>query len=112
MVKNFGSTFFKYLVWNGENIINNQLDMARIGDTATELFMASCVYSRLASMFQSSPERRDEREFERKMQTGLFYLKLARERNRVRLQNLKHPLDGDVNNLAERLLSKSPSPLK
>lgn len=105
MVKNFGSTFFKYLVWNGENIINNQLDMARIGDTATELFMASCVYSRLASMFQNSSERRDEREFERKMQTGLFYLKLARERNRVRLQNLKHPLDGDVNNLAERLLS-------
>lgn len=102
-IRQFGKACEWSLIKHQQGILDRQLLQARLGDTATELFMASCVYSRLAGMLQDSSGYRDELDFERKMQTGLFYLKLAFQRNQSRLGNLANPLDGEVDRLAESL---------
>jgi alkylation response protein AidB-like acyl-CoA dehydrogenase len=74
-----------------EGILERQFVQARIGDTATELFMASCVYSRLHTLLSDS--HGDGSAKERALRTGLFYLQLAHQRNHQRLRELTRNLD-------------------
>ncbi len=73
------------LIKHREGILNRQLLQARLGDVATELFMASCVYARLLSQ-EAPPTKRE-------MQTGLYYMHLAHQRNQDRLRALKENND-------------------
>ena len=57
-----------------EAILDQQFVQARLGDIATELFHASCVYSRLTSLL--SDQAVEETARQRELQTGLFYLRL------------------------------------
>lgn len=78
-IKEFGWAFQKQLIKHRERIIDRQLVQGRLGDTATELFTASCVYSRLSSLLSRNdvdPSTRD-----RELTTGLYYLALAHRRN-------------------------------
>lgn len=103
-IRQFGWACQSTLVRYREEILEHQLLQGRLGDMATELFMASCVYSRLAGMFQGAHQATGEAEFERQVRMGLFYLKVATRRNQARLKNLNDPLDGEVNRLTESLL--------
>jgi len=79
--------------------IDKQHIQARLGDIATELFMASCVYSRLTALLVNGtiPEPDKEQEFK----TGRLYLRLAQMRNERRFEELKVNLDDEVEAAAE-----------
>ncbi len=85
-----------------ETILDQQYVQARLGDTATELFLASCVYSRLASLVsQPGPQPNAT---ERDMQAGLLYIRLAHRRNALRLDELfANSEDAALNRLADAL---------
>ncbi|HMP80512.1 MAG TPA: acyl-CoA dehydrogenase family protein, partial [Pirellulaceae bacterium] len=85
-----------------EQIIDLQHIQARIGDIATELFMASCVYARLTGLLVNGtiPEPAKAHE----IKTGMYYLRLARQRNEVRFNELKVNDDVECDALANSWL--------
>ena len=87
------------LIKHREKIIDQQFIQARLGDIASELFMASCVYSRLSSLITNSviPETAKQRE----LKTGMLYLKYAKQRNARRFDDLKANFDPSVVELAK-----------
>ena len=82
------------LVKHREAIIDQQFVQARLADTATELFMAACVYARLSALLVNGtiPEPDKQRD----LKTGMLYMRLAAARNRRRLEDLKINLDDEV----------------
>ena len=87
-----------------EQIIDRQFVQARLGDVATELFMASCVYSRLTSLLLNGtiPEPQKEQE----IKTGMLYLRMARQRNEQRLDELKTNFDDETSEVANLWLQE------
>ena len=88
-----------------EGIIEKQYIQARLADIATELFMASCVYSRLTAVMVNGtiPQPEKEKEFN----TGQLYLRLAHQRNERRLDELKINLDEEMNSVAEQWMAET-----
>lgn len=82
------------LVKNREGIINKQFIQARLGDIATELFMASCVYSRLTALMANGTI--EEPVKMKEFRTGTLYLRMARRRNRQRFDDLKGNFDEEI----------------
>lgn len=82
-----------------EGIIDKQYIQGRLGDIATELFMASCVYSRLTNLMVNGtiPEPDKDQEYK----TGRLYLRLAQMRNEKRLEELKVNLDEEMEAVAD-----------
>ncbi|MBP88353.1 MAG: acyl-CoA dehydrogenase [Planctomycetaceae bacterium] len=70
-----------------EGILDRQYVQAVLGDVATELFTASCVYSRLTSLLSDTKMEKQQRD--RELQTGIMALKVAHRRNQERLGQLK-----------------------
>ena len=66
----------------------------RLGDIATELFMASCVYSRLTSLMTNGTI--EEPVKLKEFRTGTLYLRMARRRNRQRFDDLKGNFDEET----------------
>ena len=86
-----------------KQILDKQYVQARLGDTATELFLSGCVFSRLASML--SNDDIDTAERERALQAGLLYIKSAARRNTARLASLRDNDDEAQNRTANAWLS-------
>ena len=88
-----------------EGVIDKQYIQGRLGDIATELFMASCVYSRLTGLLVNGtiPEPEKEQEFK----TGRLYMRLAQMRNERRFEELKVNLDEETEDAADMWLSES-----
>jgi hypothetical protein len=101
-IARFARACTRALIRYRENIIDLQFVQARLGDTATELFHASCVYSRLTSLL--SDEQIGEQNRQRELQTGLCYLHVAARRNAQRLAALHSNDDDDFNKTAEAWL--------
>lgn len=91
-IATFASVCQWALIKHREGILNRQLVQGRLGDAATELFMASCVYARLVGK-ELPPSERDRA-------TGLYYLRLAHQRNQDRFRALKKNLDEETVNTA------------
>ena len=88
-----------------EQIIDQQYTQARLGDIATELFMFSCVYSRLTALLLNGtiPEPDKQRE----LKTGMLYMKLAKDRNNHRFEEIKTNFDDDRAEVADLWLNES-----
>ncbi len=93
------------LIKHREGILDAQYVQARLGDMATELFMASCVYSRLSGLLKDKSQ--DRTAHHRQMRTGILYLKLAELRNRQRLRELKENIDIEMTATADAWLGES-----
>jgi hypothetical protein len=93
------------LVKYGQQIIDQQNVQARIGDIATELFMSSCVYSRLNNLLLNGTIPDSAKKHE--ISTGMYYLRLAEIRNETRFQELRANLDNDANEVANQWLQRS-----
>ena len=93
------------LVKHREGILDEQFIQSRLADIATELFMASCVYSRLTAVMVNGtiPQPIQEDEFN----TGRLYLRLARQRNNRRFDELKINFDDEVVGVADSWLAKN-----
>jgi acyl-CoA dehydrogenase family protein 9 len=87
-----------------EGIIDHEFVQGRIGDTATELFHMSCVYSRLTTLL--SNDKLDGAAKEKELQTGLCYLQVAARRNAQRFAALKSNDDDELNRTARAWLGK------
>jgi hypothetical protein len=86
-----------------EDIVNQQYVLARLGDTAMELFLSSCVYSRLMSLF-AQPNHNTVNS-NRDVQAGILYLKSAHRRNAHRLAALRDNDDAEQTRTADAFLS-------
>jgi hypothetical protein len=86
-----------------EQIVNQQYVLARLGDTAMELFLSSCVYSRLMSML--AHPNHNAVESNRDLQAGILYLRSAHRRNARRLAELNDNDDAEQSRTAGALLS-------
>ena len=85
-----------------EGILDRQYIQSRLGDIATELFMSSCVFSRLNSLIVNGTIEQPIKD--RELQTGMLYLRIARERNRKRFDELKANFDNDYTQVADQWL--------
>ena len=85
-------------------ILDRQYLQARLGDIATELFMASCVYSRISSVLVNGtiPDAETEQEFK----VAQLYLRMAFERNERRFQEIKANHDSELDEVASSWLEK------
>jgi len=92
-----------------EGILDQQFVQARIGDIATELFMASCVYARLDTML--THPREDKERQQREFATGELYLQFAERRNQARFAAFKSNLDAEQVAVADAWLKASSLPL-
>lgn len=90
------------LIKHREAILDQQYVQARVGDMATELFMASCVYARLTSIL--ADESLGDEQRERDVETGKLYLHLAFSRNEQRLRSLSANHDPQLNSVADQWL--------
>jgi hypothetical protein len=86
-----------------EKIVNQQYVLSRLGDTAMELFLSSCVYSRLMSLFAHA--NHDVVQSNRDLQAGTLYLKSAHQRNARRLAALHDNDDAEQTRTADAFLS-------
>lgn len=102
-IQAFGRACRRALIHHRQNILDRQYVQARLGDTATELFLASCVYARLYALAQRSDG--DERTRHRDLKTGLFYMKSAHRRNERRLAGLRDNDDAAQNETADLWLA-------
>ena len=101
-IRKFANACQRALMTHREAILDQQYVQARLGDTATELFLASCVFSRLVSLLAHNDM--DDAERRRELETGLLYLKLAYNRNDLRLRELRNNDDASVNQVADMWL--------
>lgn len=82
------------LIKHREGIMHRQFIQARLGDIATELYMASCVYSRLTSLMVNGTIAEPDKQLE--LNTGRLYMQYARQRNQKRFEALKTNFDDEV----------------
>jgi acyl-CoA dehydrogenase family member 9 len=94
----------RVLVKYRESIIDHEFVQGRIGDLATELFHASCVYARLTKLL--SNDKIDDAARQKELQTGLCYLRVAFRRNNERFAALKSNDDQELNRTARLWLGK------
>jgi len=93
-IARFSRACQRTLIRYRDAILERQLVQARLGDIATELFHASCVFARLSGLL--ADKRVDEATRQRELQTGLFYLHTAFRRNKERLAALKSNDDEEL----------------
>ncbi len=92
------------LIKHREGILEQQFIQARLADIATELFMASCVFSRLTAVMVNGtiPQPAQVHEFN----TGRLYLRMARQRNERRFEELKINFDDQLESVADAWLAE------
>jgi alkylation response protein AidB-like acyl-CoA dehydrogenase len=99
----FANASQRALIKYREGILDHEYVQARIGDTATELFLSSCVYARLVALMKRTDL--DEAERYRELDTGLLYMKTAHRRNAQRFYELTHNDDEELNRTADQFLA-------
>ena len=90
------------LIKHREGILDQQFAQARLGDIATELFMSSCVYSRLSALLVNGTIPEPKKKIE--IDTAMLYMKMARIRNERRFEDLKTNFDADLVGVADQWL--------
>lgn len=98
-----GAAVERLLATYQREILEKQHLLARIADSATELYVSACVLNRLEQLLRSHHISTGERRLG--LMSGRFYLKTARRRMRRNMKDLWDHDDEDTNSLANHLLS-------
>jgi alkylation response protein AidB-like acyl-CoA dehydrogenase len=96
----------RVLIQHREGVVNQQFVLARLGDTAMELFVAGCVYSRMVSLLNSPDHPGDA--LRRDLQAGILYMNSSHRRNAIRLAELSDNHDAEEIRTADAFLSSMP----
>ncbi len=90
---------------NGKELLDRQLQCARLANIAAGLFLSSCVYSKLTATLINGtiPEPAQRAEFE----TGNLFLMTTRDRNDGQFEQLKVNHDDEVAKVAQVWLNHS-----
>ena len=105
-IARFARACQKSLFRHREDVVNREYVLARLGDTATELFLSSCVYSRLMSIV--ARPNHDALQMHRDLQAGILYMESAHRRNAIRLKELDDNDDAEQNRTADLFLQSGP----
>ncbi|MGE5193712.1 MAG: hypothetical protein ACM3U2_14550, partial [Deltaproteobacteria bacterium] len=90
------------LIQHREDVVNQQYVLERLGDAAMELFMSSCVYSRMMSIL--AHPNHDAVHTNRDLQSGILYMGSAHRRNARRLAELRDNDDAEQTRTADAFL--------
>ena len=91
------------------DIVDEQLQLARIADSATDLYVAVCVLNRLDFLLREHDV--PPAELVLQLETGRYFLKLAEQRIKCRnLAEINSNLDEDTKSLAKRVLKTTIDP--
>ncbi len=103
LVGEFGNEVEAVLRRYQESILDRQYQLARIADSANELYVSACVLRRLDAMLGKGPLDA-ARQLE--LQTGRYYLTTAARRIRHNLDNLWVNDDEETTKMADAVLAK------
>src|SRR5207244_2879295 len=98
----------RVLIEHREDVVNQQFVLARLADTALELFVAGCVYSRMVSLLNHSNNSSDQ--LRRDLQAGILYMNASYRRNARRLAELSDNHDAEEIRTAAAFLEQSAEP--
>jgi len=103
LIGKFGNHVERLLRTHRESVMDRQYLLARVSDTATELYVSACVLSRLDSVLAnqsngSSPQR--------DLIAGRYYLKTAARRMRQNLAALWDNDDAETTAAADAILAE------
>ena len=104
LVGTFGLEVQRVLRVYHEGVLERQYQLARIADTATELYVCGCVLRRLDRTLTRSPQGTADGDFE--LATGRYYLRTAQRRIRHNLAALWSNDDAQTTTLADLALSQ------
>jgi alkylation response protein AidB-like acyl-CoA dehydrogenase len=105
-IARFARACQKALFRHREDVVNREYVLARLGDTASELFLSGCVYSRLMSIV--ARPNHDALQMHRDLQAGILYMESAHRRNAIRLKELDDNDDAEQNRTADLFLQSGP----
>jgi alkylation response protein AidB-like acyl-CoA dehydrogenase len=102
LVGSFGTHVERLLRTYQKDIVDHQLQLGRIADVGTELYVSACVLNRLDAMLRdhhlSEAEQRTE------LETGRYYLRIAQRRMHQWLADTGDNDDEATDKLAKRIL--------
>lgn len=90
------------------DIVDEQLQLGRISDSATDLYAAVCVLNRLDFLLREHDV--PQAELALQLETGRYFLKLAEQRIKRNLADINSNLDEDTKSLAKRVLKTTIDP--
>jgi acyl-CoA dehydrogenase family member 9 len=102
LVGAFGGQVRKVLRIYQESILDRQYQLARIADSANELYASACVLRRLDKMLGQAPL---DAEKKLELETGRYYLTTAARRIHRNLDDLWVNDDAETTSLADRVLA-------
>ncbi|MBX7167909.1 MAG: acyl-CoA dehydrogenase family protein [Pirellulales bacterium] len=105
MVRDFGQATEKLLRTYQEAVLDKQYLLARVADTATELYVSSCVLARLDRLVRDAAVSDPERQ--RQLAIGRYYLATARRRMRRNLADLWDNDDESTTAVADLALNRT-----
>ena len=101
-----GSNIERLLATHQKDILDKQHLLARVADTATELYVSACVLNRLEQMLRLHKISANERRLG--LTSGRYYLKTARRRMARNMKDLWDNDDEETNAMANFMLSPPP----
>jgi acyl-CoA dehydrogenase family member 9 len=102
VVKELGSHVERLLATYQREIVDQQMQLARLADAATELYASACVLNRLDGLLREHHVEEDRLRME--LTTGRYYLTTARRRMRQRFADLWNNDDEATRQLVKRML--------
>jgi alkylation response protein AidB-like acyl-CoA dehydrogenase len=107
LIGQFGSQVERLLRTYQESVLDRQYQLGRIADAAIELYVSSCVLSRLDNML--GDEELTESECRQALTTGRYYLLTAARRIRRNLADLWDNDDVQASQIAQMVLKPPPA---
>ena len=101
-VRRLGGSVERLLATYQTEVVDRQHQLARISDTATELYVSACVLNRLDQLLRSRNNSENARRLA--LASGRYYLKTAQRRMKQNLMDLWNNNDDDTNALADQVL--------
>jgi acyl-CoA dehydrogenase family member 9 len=90
------------------DIVDEQLQLGRISDAATDLYAAVCVLNRLDFLLKEHDVPREEQALQ--LETGRYFLKLAQRRIKRNFAEISDNIDEETKSLAKRTLKTTINP--
>ena len=108
LVGSLGGSVERLLVKHQKEIVDQQLQLGRIADAATEIYVSACVLNRLDRLIRdhAGNHHGDERQLRANAETGRYYLRTAARRIKQSLASISDNDDGETINLAKRMLAR------
>lgn len=108
LTSSLGAAVEKLLRTYQMDIVDEQLQLGRISDAATDLYVSVCVLNRLDFMLREHDVPHEEQALQ--METGRYFLKLAERRIKRNLAEISDNIDEETKSLAKRTLKTTIDP--